>query len=72
MAVDDILRQHPENFSVALQMIRKVSLQVGDIGQSRQDQIVIHGPEKHRFDLKGTGLGQVRAILRPVLGKRVR
>ena len=72
VAVDDILRQHPENFSVALQMIRKVSLQVGDIGQSRQDQIVIHGPEKHRFDLKGTGLGQVRAILRPVLGKRVR
>ena len=70
--VEALLQRHADNFAIAAQQIRKVSLRASDIEQNRPAQIVIHGPAKLRFDLKGTGVGQTNKILRQVLGHRVR
>jgi hypothetical protein len=74
MPVAAILREHPDNFQIAVSQVRKVRIKTGfrDEQQNNPDRLEIHAGDKMRFDLKGTSAGQAKKVLRQVLGDRVK
>jgi pSer/pThr/pTyr-binding forkhead associated (FHA) protein len=71
MPVEAILREHPDNFVIPVDQVRKVTFSRGDIEVSKSDRMVIHAGEKIKLDLKGSSIGEAKKVLRQVLGQRV-
>jgi hypothetical protein len=75
MSIDEIMREHPDNFTIPLGQINKVRLIRGsmdDEGGSSPDQMIIHAASKMKFTLTGISIGEVKQTLRQVLGNKVR
>lgn len=72
MPVEAMLRQHPDNFAVPANQVRKVTFSHKDMEMSMPDEMVIHAANKIKFQLKGSSIGDARKALRQVLGDRVK
>ena len=72
--VEVILREHSDNFCLPIQQVRRVEVSEGEVDddQNTPDQMVIHGPRKMRFNLKGSSAEETRRMLGQVLGGLVR
>ena len=74
MPVEAILREHPDNFAIPVQEIRRVKTKHGssDPEYSQPDQLIIEAREKIKLDLKGCSAKEAKNTLRQVLGDRVK
>jgi len=74
MTVEEILREHGDNFFVLNQHVRKVNVKrrssVDD--EAMHDEMTIHAADKMRFTLKGTNASEAKKILKQVLGSVVK
>jgi len=70
MSVGDILREHPDNFSIPNQQVRKVEVKKGRWDEDGQDPdtLTIHAGDKYKFDLKGINASDAKKLLKQVLG----
>ena len=71
--VEAILREHGDSFALPIQQVRRVEVIEGEVDedQNTPDQMVIHGPRKMRFNLKGSRAAEARRTLGQVLGELV-
>jgi hypothetical protein len=74
MPVEAILREHPDNFALPLQQVRRVDVKRGHMDEQGMDPdyLVIHAAQKLRFNLKGISAPEAKKALRQVLGEIVR
>jgi len=70
MPIGEILREHPDNFSIPNQQVRKVEVKRGHFDEDMQDpdQLIIHAGDKLKFNLKGMNASNAKKLLKQVLG----
>jgi hypothetical protein len=70
MSVGDILREHPDNFSIPNQQVRKVEVKKGHWDEDGQDPdtLTIHAGDKYKFNLQGMSASDAKKLLKQVLG----
>jgi hypothetical protein len=69
---EELLRKHTDSCAIALQQILQASFRPGEPERGQPDQVIIRGPAKLKFDLRGTAIDEAEQSLRRGLAERVR